>query len=345
MTARVATVLSARDWESGLVALARETAEVRLVLRAFRPEEVEEEAHRLDVVVAGAETTWVTPARIAVWRRRGLRVVGIFPSGDRPAQQRLTAAGADEVLSDDTPPGEMVRAIRLLHPPAQIPEPVRPTPTTVVTGPPGSPGCTEVALALAWSWAPKRRTVLLDLAPAPSLAIRLGRPPRPDLVDAAEAVHEIGALPSTSLAAYGPLRLVVGSTRRTDGALPPHLVADVATAAGSLADAVVADAGARPGDDLLVKGADRVVLVAEASPTGLVRAARLAAEWSGPQPVVVLNRVTSSQADEVVAAARRWTGLEPAALIPFRVSITAAARTALPPARAIRRALRGLGAT
>ena len=55
MTPRVATVLSARDWESGLVALARDTAEVRLVLRAYRPEEVEEEAHRLDVVVAGAK--------------------------------------------------------------------------------------------------------------------------------------------------------------------------------------------------------------------------------------------------------------------------------------------------
>jgi hypothetical protein len=75
MTPRVATVLSARDWESGLVSLAKETAEVRMVLRAYRPEEVEEEAHRLDVVVAGAETSWVTPARIATWRRRGLRVV------------------------------------------------------------------------------------------------------------------------------------------------------------------------------------------------------------------------------------------------------------------------------
>lgn len=343
MTPRVATVLSARDWESGLVALARETAEVRMVLRAYRPEEVEEEAHRLDVVVAGAETTWVTPARIAAWRRRGLRVVGIFPCGDRPGRQRLEAGGADEVLPDDTPPGAVVRAIRLLRPAAGPAEAPRTASAVLVTGPPGAPGCTEVALALAWSWAPRRRVLLLDLdVEAPCLAVRLGRAPRPDLVDAAEAVHETGALPASAVTAYGPLALLVGSTRLAEGALPSHLVEDVAAAACCMADVVVADAGARPGGDPLVKSADRVVLVADASPIGLVRAARLTAEWAGPQPSLVLNRVRPSQAQDLVSAARRWLGLEPAALVPYREAVAAAARTAAPPARALRRALRRL---
>jgi MinD superfamily P-loop ATPase len=344
VTPRVATVLSAREWESGLVALARDTAEVRMVLRAYRPEEVEEEAHRLDVVVAGAETTWVTPARIAAWRRRGLLVVGIFPSGDRPARQRLVAGGADEVLPDDTPAGAVVRAIRLLRPAAEVPEPPRTAVTAVVTGPPGAPGRTEVALALAWSWAARRRTLLLDLdVEAPSLAVRLGRPPRPDLVDAAEAVHETGIFPSRAVAECGPLGLVIGSTRRHDGVIPAHLVADVAAAACSLAEVVVVDAGHRRGDDPLVKGADLVVLVAEASPIGLVRAARLAADWAAPQPLLVLNRVRRAQAAEVAAVARRWTGLEPAALVPQQAAVMAAARSAQPPARALRRALRRVG--
>jgi MinD superfamily P-loop ATPase len=343
MTPRVATVLSARDWESGLVVQAKETAEVRLVLRAYRPEEVEEEAHRLDVVVAGAETTWVTPARIAAWRRRGLRVVGMFPCGDGPARQRLVAGGADEVLPDDTPAGEVMRTIRLLRPAAAVAAAPPTARVTVVTGPPGSTGRTEVALALAWEWSARRRTLLLDLdLAAPALAVRLGRPPRPDLVDAAEAVHETGALPPRVVAACGPVGLVVGSTRRGDPALPPHLVADVAAAAASLAEAVVLDAGARSGDDPLVKGADHAVLVAEASPLGLVRAARLAADWAGPHPWLVLNRVHRPQAAEVVAAARRWTGLDPVALIPELAAITAAARSAQPPARALRRALRRL---
>jgi MinD superfamily P-loop ATPase len=343
MTPRVATVLSARDWESGLVVQAKETAEVRLVLRAYRPEEVEEEAHRLDVVVAGAETTWVTPARIAAWRRRGLRVVGIFPCGDGPARQRLVAGGADEVLPDDTPAGEVVRAIRLLRPAAALAEPQATARVVAVTGPPGAPGRTEVALALAWGWAARCRTLLLDLdLDAPALAVRLGRPPRPDLVDAAEGVHETGALPPRAVMEYGHLGLVVGSTRRGDSTVPPHLVTDVAAAAGSLAQLVVLDAGARRGDDPLVKGADLAVLVAEASPVGLVRAARLAADWAGPRPWLVLNRVHRPHAAEVVAAARRWTGLDPAALVPERAAITDAARAARPPARALRHALRGL---
>lgn len=343
MTPRVATVLSAREWESALVALARDTAEVRMVLRAYRPEEVEEEASRLDVVVAGSETSWVTPARIAAWRRRGLRVVGIFPCGDRPARQRLVAAGADEVLADDTPPGSVVRAIRLLRPAAEPAPATRTAPSLVVTGPPGGPGCTEVALAIAWARAGRHRTLLLDLdLDAPCLAIRLGRPPRPDLVDAAEAVHQTGSLPPAAVASCGPLALVAGSTRPADGTLPAHLVDDVAAAACCLADLVVIDAGARRPGDSLVKAADRAVLVADASPIGLVRAARLAAEWAGPQPALVLNRVPAGRTDELVAAARRWIGLEPAALVPRREAIAAAARAARPPARTLRRALRRL---
>jgi len=164
-------------------------------------------------------------------------------------------------------------------------------------------------------------------------------------VDAAEAVHETGALPASVVTAFGPFALVVGSTRRADGGLPAHLVDDVAAAACCLADLVVADAGARPGGDSLVKAADRVVLVAEASPTGLVRAARLTAEWAGPQPSLVLNRVHRAQAGEVVAAARRWLGLDPAALVPWREAVVAAGRAARPPAAPLRRALRRLEPT
>ena len=95
------------------------------------------------------------------------------------------------------------------------------------------------------------------------------------------------------------------------------------------------DAGSRRGDDPLVKGADLAVLVAEASPIGLVRAARLAADWAGPRPWLILNRVHRPRAAEVVAAARRWTGLEPTALVPESAAITIAARAARPPARSL----------
>jgi MinD-like ATPase involved in chromosome partitioning or flagellar assembly len=341
MTPRVATVLSARDWESGLVSLAKETAEVRMVLRAYRPEEVEEEAHRLDVVVAGAETSWVTPARIATWRRRGLRVVGMFPAGDRPARQRLMAGGADEVLPDDTPSAVVVRAVRLLRPAAPLPAPGNGGMTAVITGPRGAPGRTEVALALAWRWSQQRRTLLLDLdLEAPGLAVRLGRPPRPDITDAADLVHETGHLPESAVQVVGCLGLLVGSHRTGEPPLPSHLAADVVAAATSAADVVVVDAGPRSGDDPLVRGADLAVLVAAATPNGLVRAACLASAWTGPRPVLVLNHVDRAEATEVVLAARRWIGLSPAAVILENGGAAAAARAALPPHRALSRALR-----
>ena len=50
-------------------------------------------------------------------------------------------------------------------------------------------------------------------------------------------------------------------------------------------------------------GASYAVLVAEASPLGLVRASRLAADWAGPRPWLVLNRVHRAQAAEVALAA------------------------------------------
>src|SRR3989337_1173135 len=81
---------SKRDWWlRRLVAHARETAELRIVLRAFQPDEIEERRDEIDIVVAGAEVAWVTPAQIATWRRMGLNVVGVHARGDVPAAAML----------------------------------------------------------------------------------------------------------------------------------------------------------------------------------------------------------------------------------------------------------------
>ena len=138
MTLRAATILSAREWESALVARARETAEVRLVLRAFRPGEIERAADRIDVVVAGAEVPWFTPARIGAWRRRGLRVIGVYPAGDRPARDRLDRARADETVPDDLPIPVLMRAV-CFQVPEVVPRPIvnRAAPIVAIAGPRG----------------------------------------------------------------------------------------------------------------------------------------------------------------------------------------------------------------
>ena len=339
MTLRVATVLSAREWESRLVAASRDSAAVRLVLRAFLPDEVLDRSGDLDVVVVGSETPWASAARLAAWMRGGLRVVGIHPVGDRPAADRLGSAGVDLVLPDDLSADAMLREIRLLEPAASRPAPAHPL--LAVTGAAGAPGRTEVALGLAWLAAGKGGVVLVDAdLAAPGTAVRLGIPPRPDLADAVDEVHETGTIPDRVIHPAGRLRVITGSHRSGEPPLRPEPVFDVIEAARTAAR-VVADTGAWPQGGEIIKGATTAVVVAEASPTGIVRAAALLGEWAGPPPRLVLNRATGRRTD-AVAAARRWTGLEPATTIPFRRDVMMAARRGGRPDRVLLRHLTAL---
>ena len=323
MTLRVATVLSAREWESRLVAAARASASVRLVLRAFLPDEVLDRSHDLDVVVVGSETPWASAARLGAWMRAGIRVVGIHPVGDRPAAEHLATAGADLVLPDDLPAEAILREIRLIEPAAERSDPTHPLVT--VTGAAGAPGRTEISLALAWIAAGRGPCTLVDAdLAAPGLAVRLGIPPRPDLADAVDHVHESGTLPDRLIHPVGRLRIITGSHRPGEPALRPEPVFDVIDAARTTAPVIV-DAGAWPQGGEIVKAATTAVVVAEASPIGVVRAAAMFGEWAGPPPRLILNRVTSGAA-EAVAAARRWTGLDPVALVAFHSSVMRTSR-------------------
>lgn len=321
MTLRVATVLSAREWESRLVAAARASASVRLVLRAFLPDEVIDRCHELDVVVVGSETPWASTARLNAWMRAGVRVVGIHPAGDRPAADRLAAVGVDLALADDLPADSMLREIRLLEPAADRPEPSHPL--FAVTGAAGAPGRTEVALALAWVASGHGPCTLVDAdLVAPGLAVRLGIPPRPDLADAVDRVHETGSVPATLIHPAGRLGIVTGSHRRGEPPLRPEPVFDVIDALRATTPVIV-DTGAWPQGIDIVKGATTAIVVVDASPIGIVRVASLLGGWAGPPPLLVLNRVDDPDA---AAAVRRWTGLDPVASVRYRRSVMRSGR-------------------
>lgn len=341
MTIRVATVLSARDWEPQLVAHARDTGSLRIVLRAFQPNEIAERFAEIDVVVAGADVAWVTPALIASWRRLGLGVVGIHPRGDRPAADLLAAGGADQVLSDDCGSEGVVHAVRFLTLPteagASVTEPGR---VVAVVGARGAPGTTEIALCAAWNAASTARTVIIDGdLGAPSLAIRLGVAPRPDLVDAAGAVRRDGALPGAVVHSVGRLDAIVGSHRPGEPPLRDSLLEEVVEAAAAAYERVFLDLSSADTDSVLLKRADDAVLVVDAAAVGVVRAAQLVAAWSGPPPSIVVNHVDARDRRDVAVAVRRWTGLEPAVFVRSRPQIRAAAVAARPPHRSLRRDL------
>ena len=335
---RVATVLSAREWEARLVAAARDAATIRLVLRAFLPDEVGSQAEAIDVVVAGAETPWVTPTRVAAWRRLGLRVVGLHARADRPARDRLTAGGADLVLADDLDAEQIVREIRLLD--ASTPEATnREGSMTAVTGVAGGSGVTEIAVALAWNAAGRGDCVLVDgNLPAPALAIRLGLPPRPDLADVFDHALGNGGPTLEEAPRVGRLAIVPGPLRPSDPGLKADVVADMAIAL-SAHHSVVVDVGSGPQATPVIREADRVVLVVSGTPTGIVRLARAVEGWTGPQPDLVLNMVPAGRRHDVVLAARRWSGLDPVAVVPVSRRVMHAGASGADPHRTLRRRL------
>jgi hypothetical protein len=77
----------------------------------------------------------------------------------------------------------------------------------------------------------------------------------------------------------------------------------------------------------------------------VVRAAQITSEWLGPQPTLVLNRVDQRDRTQVVEAARRWTGLEPAAVVLERKQVRRATVSARMPDRQFTRAIASVGAT
>lgn len=322
----VATTLSARRWESDLVAKARETALVRVVSRAYDLEDVAR--YDPDVVVAGSETSWVTTAQVGIWRRHGARVIGIHPPGDQPGRNLFLTAGADEILTDDTPSISILRTIRALA--------TQPTVRSsdgrlvAVTGPRGAPGRTEVAIALAAAAAKRHSTLLIDLDP-PSIGLRLGLPPNPGLAEVFESLRYRGELPTGKAVGFGDFSVISGAD---GGPLSAGLRSELVRTGLSLFGRVVVDLGPWPHEQPLIHHADDVVLVCEASPTSLVRAASLVREWAGPTPRIVLNRIDLHD-DLALRRARAALGLEPAALVPDLSSLRHGSRHASPPPDAL----------
>jgi MinD-like ATPase involved in chromosome partitioning or flagellar assembly len=345
MTVRVATVLSARDWEPNLVAHAHETASIRIVLRAFQPSDLESRAADIDVVVASGDVSWVTPRQVTTWKRLGLGVVGVFPAGDQPAADLLTRGGANEVVPDVIDAESLVQAIRFVAPRALKPVNEEMGTVTVVAGARGAPGCTEIALAYALSRSVATSTVLVDLdLAAPAIAVRLGLPPRPDLADVADAVRIDGTIGHHNLHMFEGLAVITGSHRKGQSGITETMVEGAVDAARGEFDEVIVDCGAVEGGNTIIAEAHRAIIVVDASAVGIVRAAQLTAEWVGPVPYIVVNRVNARSSSDAVEAVKRWTGLEPVAVIPDHHKVRQATIAARRPHRRLCRAMAGVGA-
>ena len=122
------------------------------------------------------------------------------------------------------------------------------------------------------------------------------------------------------------------------------MVSGVIDAAAAQFDEVVLDVGTDSDGSTLVQESDAVLFVVDASAVGVVRAAQITSHWMGPQPILVLNRVDVRERQQVVEAARRWTGLEPAAVVLERRQVRRTTAAARMPDRRFVRAIAAVGA-
>lgn len=310
MRPKVATILSAQPWEQQFAETARNSGGVRLVCRAYDPGDLPAD---VEVIIGGSETSWMTPACVKAWQGRGIKVIGIYPAADGPGRQLFETAGADAVLSALESPEVLLGTARSL---AAFPSKFTAGPRiTVVSGPMGAPGRTECAVAIATLVSRTTSTLLVDLDDrSPSVALRLGLPPIPNLDDAIDETRATGAIPFHTLQTSGQMRVLAGTFRNSR--LDPRMRRDILWAARNLGDHIVVDAGAPDEDDPILEIATDTILVCDASPIGLVRAATLAAWWRADPPRVLLNRMGKDHED-ILRAARHALGLEPWASIAY----------------------------
>ena len=91
-----------------MVQAAMDTGLVRLVGRMYNPGDLP----RIDAVIVGSETPWLTGRLIRRWRRTGLRVIGLFPPGDRAAIEMFCRSEVDQLFADTAEPIIVLRAVR-----------------------------------------------------------------------------------------------------------------------------------------------------------------------------------------------------------------------------------------
>jgi hypothetical protein len=274
-----------------------------------------------DVLVSGHRWPGLTQAVVADVHARGRSVLGVHDVDEPASRRHLLALGVDAVIESDAHADAFVRAI------VQLRAPSRPASNAcvaarerrsgrlvVVGGAPGT-GRTEVAIQLAVALNERLPTVLLDGDDvAPAIAARLQLPIEPNLRTAIDAVeHGLGELGS-SLTTEGRkgLRVLTGlPTAAAWSHVRPsevirvcdRLACDdnlvVADGAGSLEAIIGVSRGRNGVARALVREADGLVAVCDASPNGVGRLLAWVVEARTLAPatpmIVVVNRAPNER--------------------------------------------------
>lgn len=290
MMAEIALAASAREWPDRLHRFLLDHGGARVVDRVMSAEQAQ--ASRFDVLLIDDVCSFLTPRLVSLLKRSGSEVIGVFtPEDGSDAKRRLLECGISDVIETEAPPEEFIAKIEatLAHrlPVVDTELVASNTVAIAVTGPSAGVGITEVAMALAWSLAARKSTVLLDLDPVwPSVAQRLGLGLHPNIRTAIDcALHSPERLPQ-SVSRIDSLGVVGG--RADFGQAAPisrHDVVSLLDCLGDHAAVVVADLG--PLGDVeggLIREFDTVIAVGAPDPVGVTRFIKTVGQLNSAHP-------------------------------------------------------------
>lgn len=290
MTAEIALAASAREWPDRLHRFLLDHGGARVVDRVMSAEQAQ--ASRFDVLLIDDVCSFLTPRLVAVLKRGGSEVIGVFaPEDGSDAKRRLLECGISDVLETEASPEEFIVKIEatLAHrlPVAEAEMVGSDTVAIAVTGPSAGVGITEVAVALAVSLSAKTSTVLIDLDPVwPSVAQRLGVGLHPNIRTAIDsALHSPERVPQ-SISRIDSLGVVGGRADFGQAApLSRHEVVSLLDCLGEHASVVIADVGPLgAADGGLVREFDTVITVGAPDPVGVTRLIRTVGHLESAHP-------------------------------------------------------------
>lgn len=359
----IALAASPRDWAQRLHRHLADHGGARVRATVLHPHDVL--AERYDVLVVDDTTSFLSHRLLDELRQAGRRVLGVYDPDDPGGKGELTELGVDVVLAADAATAEFLEAVTALSAECASREahaaPAVDTPAdtqgdrpaargqvTVVGGPPGGCGATEVAVALATAVGRRGQPcVLLDADEvAPSVAQRLALPTYPNMRVAVDAVEAATGDLGQALTPVdgGRFWALPGLARPADW--PETRASEVVTVARALARPgvhVLADVAHRVEDltgsggppryastRALLATADAIIGVGTASPVGVARLLDWVADVravAGATPLhLVCNRAPTSRfkRGEVAAELRRTVASASLTFVPADKRVEAA---------------------
>lgn len=330
----LAVVFSPRDWANRVVRYVTDHGGGRVRLRVIDGRVALEE--QFDLLIAEDITSFLDARFVQELRRRGRLILGVYDPSEPAGKEGLLKLGVADVIEHTAPSEDFVRKITALVAesgregqdslrgsevegllPGERAGPGREHDgfVTVVGGPPGGCGATELSIQLARGARQSGEScVLVDADDmAPSLAQRLGLPLIPNIRSAVDALfHNAGRLQDVLvLVGRVGFDVMVGMASAADWShLRPAEVAEVIGELASLRDHVVVNVGSQLEDlasaggpdrfglaRAMVGSADSIVGVGLATPLGVTRLLAWVAEVRALAPGSPIHLAVNQAAD------------------------------------------------